>query len=147
MKKIVSGNSMKCLCLVIGLTLLVLTLTACGKSEFGVTDNTGKMMMITAENASRDAFFLVGSLDVADEEQIVITSNLTKGSVRVEIVTTAEEQSIDKLPDMNGEAIISADVTGTEEVSGTVPAGRYMLRATCLEKATGTIKVEVKPDV
>ena len=147
MKKIVSDNSIKCLCLVIGLALLTLTFTACGKSEFGVTDNTGKMMTITAEKASRDAFFLVGSLDVADGEQVVITSNLTKGSVRIEIVTTTEEQSIDKLPDMNGEAMISADVTGTEEVSGAVPAGRYMLRATCLEKATGTIRVEVKPVV
>ena len=145
MKKIMSGNSMKCLCLVIGLALLVLTLTACGKSEFGVTDNTGKLMTITAEKASRDAFFLVGSLDVADEEQIVITSNLTKGSVRVEIVTTAEEQSIDKLPDINGEAIITANLENGTSVSGTVDAGSYLLRATCLEKATGTIQIEVKP--
>lgn len=145
MKKLLSGNSLKLLCLVIGMALLTLTLTACGKSEFGVTENTGKLMMITAENAAKDALFLVGSLDVADGEQIVITSNLAKGSVRVEIVAAPEEQSIDKLPDMNGEAIISADVTSTMGASDTVPAGSYMLKATCLEKATGTIQIEVEP--
>ena len=147
MKKILSGNSLKLLCLFTGLALLTLTLTACGKSEFGVTENTGKLMMITAENAAKDALFLVGSLDVADGEQIVITSSLTKGSVRVEIIAAPEAQSIDKLPDMNGEAIISADVTTTKEASGTVSAGNYMLRATCLEKATGTIQIKVEPGV
>ena len=138
---------MKLLCLVTHLVLLTLILTACGKSEFGLTENTGKLMMIKAENAAKDAFFLAGSLDVADGEQIVITSNLTKGSVRIEVEAAPEEQSIDKLPDMNGEAIISADVTNTKGASGTVPAGSYMLRATCLEKATGTIQIEVKPAV
>ena len=43
-------------------------------------------MTITAQNADKDAFFMVGSLDVADGEQIDISANLTKGSVRVEIV-------------------------------------------------------------
>ena len=147
MKNILSYKSMKLLCLVTHLVLLTLILTACGKSEFGLTENTGKLMMIKAENAAKDAFFLAGSLDVADGEQIVITSNLTKGSVRIEVEAAPEEQSIDKLPDMNDEAIISADVTKTKGVSGTVPAGSYMLRATCLEKATGTIQIEVKPAV
>ena len=68
---------------------LMLTLTACGKSEFGLSENDGKHMTITARNADRDAFFMVGSLDVADGEQIEIAANLTKGSVRVEIVAGA----------------------------------------------------------
>ena len=83
---------------------LMLTLTACGKSEFGLSENDGKQcgksefglsendgkhMTITARNADRDAFFMVGSLDVADGEQIEIAANLTKGSVRVEIVAGA----------------------------------------------------------
>lgn len=131
--------------IIIAILMLVLTLTACGKSEFGVIENTGKQMTVMAQNADKDAFFMVGSLDVADGEQIVITSNLTKGSVRVEIVATSEEQSIDKLPDMNGEAIITADLEKQDGASGTVAAGSYLLRATCLEKATGTIQIEVKP--
>ncbi len=130
--------------IIIAILILILTLTACGKSEFGVTVNTGKKITVTAQNADKDAFFMDGSLDVANGEQIVITSSLTKGSVRVEIVAASEEQSIDKLPDLNGEAIITADLENGDSVSGTVAAGSYLLRAICLEKASGTIQIEVK---
>ncbi len=131
--------------MIIALVLSMLVLTACGKSEFGLSENTEKKMTITAENADKDALFMVGSLEVADGEQIAITSNLTKGSVRVEIIGTPEEQSIDQIPDMNAEATLTADLKSTDSVSGTVEAGTYMLKATCLEKATGTVLVEVTP--
>ena len=85
--------------IIVTILILMLTLTACGKSEFGVSENTGKQMTVIAQNADKDAFFMVGALDVADGEQIVIAASLTKGSVRVEIVSAAEEQSIDELPD------------------------------------------------
>ena len=124
--------------------LALLTLTGCGKSEFGLSVNTEKQMTITAENADKNAFFMVSSLEVSDGEQIIMTSNLTKGRIRVEIVGTPADQSINELPAMDGEAILTADLTGTEGASGTVPEGSYMLRATCLEKATGTIQIEVK---
>ena len=120
-------NSRRAGGIIIAILILILTLTACGKSEFGLSENTGKQMTVTAQNADKDAFFMVGSLDVADGEQIVITSNLTKGSVRVEIVATSEEPSIDKLPDLNGEAIITADLEKEESVSGTVAAGSYVV--------------------
>ncbi len=103
-------------------------------------------MTITAENATKDAFFLVGSLEVDDGEQIVITANLEKGQVRVEIIEAPEDQSIDTLPDMNVEPTITANVSNTEETSGTVPPGIYLLKATCLEKATGTVQVAVKAE-
>ena len=131
--------------MIIALVLSMLVLTACGKSEFGLSENTEKKMTITAENSDKDAFFMVGSLEVADGEQICITSGLTKGSIRVEIVGTPEEQSIDQIPDMNAEATLTADLKSTDSVSGTVETGTYMLKATCLEKATGTVLVEVTP--
>ena len=84
------------------LLLLALALTACGKSVFGMTENTEKRMTITAENADKDAFFMIGTLVVDNGEQIDITSNLSDGEVRVEIVAIPEEQSIDKLPDKFG---------------------------------------------
>ena len=127
------------------LSLLALTLTACGRSEFGLTENTEKRMLITAENADKDAFFMTGTLEVDDSEQIVISSDLKKGKVRVEIVRMSEEQSIDKLPETDKEATIAANLVNTDSASGTVAAGSYMLRATCLEKATGTVQIEVKP--
>ena len=134
-----------CAFAVIMVMVLALMLTGCGKSEFTMTENTGKLMSIKAENAGRDDFFMVGSLEVADGEQIVITSELAKGTIRVEIIGTPEEQSIDELPDTDGEPTITANAHGSDQVSGTVPAGSYMLKATCLEKATGTVRIEVLP--
>ena len=131
--------------MIIALVLSMLVLTACGKSEFGLSENTEKKMTITAENADKDSFFMVGSLEVADGEQIAITSNLTKGSVRVEIIGMPAEQSIDQIPDLNVEPTITSNLKSTDSVSGTVAAGTYMLKATCLEKATGTVLVEVSP--
>ena len=130
---------------IIALLLAALLLTACGKSEFGMAENTAKRMTIAADNADKKDFFMVGSLEVEDGEQIVVTSNLKKGSIRVELVSTPAEQSIDQLPEMNGEATLTAEHTGTDGVSGTVPAGSYLLRATCLEKASGTVEIEVQP--
>ena len=127
------------------LVLLAVSFTGCGKTVFGVTDNTEKQITITAQNADKDAYLMVGTLEVADGEQIVITSGLEKGSVRVEIVAAPEDQSIDVFPDMEGAAIITADVSGADAASGTVPAGFYLVRATCLEKAAGTVLIEVKP--
>ena len=125
--------------------LLLAALTACGRSEFGPSENTGKQMTITAENAARDAFFMSGSLEVAEGEQIVIAADLAKGSIRVEIVGVPEEQSADTLPDFDGEAILTADLDSTESVSGTVPPGWYMVKATCLERATGTVRIDAEP--
>ena len=125
--------------------LALLLLTACGKSEFGVTENTGKLMMITAVNADKDDFFIVGSLDVAEGEQITATADLTKGSIRVEIFRWSDDQSIDKYPATDGETILTANLSSTDSASGTVAAGHYSLKAICLEKATGTVSVEVKP--
>lgn len=126
------------------LMLLAMMLTSCGRSEFTVTTNTAKRMTITAEKADKGASFTVGTLEVTDGEAIVITANLTKGSVRVEIIRAPAEQSIDALPDLEGEVIILANLEGTDGASGTVPAGGYLMRATCLETATGTVQIEVK---
>ena len=51
---------------IFALVVLTMVLTACGKSEFGLTENTEKKMTITAERADKDAFFMVGSLEVSD---------------------------------------------------------------------------------
>ena len=126
--------------------LALLSMTACGKTEFGLTENTGKKMTVTAVRTGRDAFFLAGTLEVSDGEEIVITSGLKKGTIRVELVREADKQSIGELPDIvDGEAAFKAEVSGTDTASGTVPAGSYMLRATGIKKATGTVQIEVKP--
>ena len=133
----------KCYALFLALAILALTLTACGRSAFGVTENTGKRMTITAERADKDAFFMLGTLEVDEGEQLAINANLTKGAIRVEIIAVDAEQSIDKLPNMDSEPALMANLKATESTSGTLPAGDYLLRATCLEKATGTVQIEV----
>ena len=125
--------------------LSLLTLTACGTSEFGMTENTEKRMVITAERAAKDDFFLVGSLKVDEGEQITISSDLEKGSVRVEILRWGEEQDADTLPETGGEATLTANLHAADGASGTVEPGNYSLKAVCLEKATGTVTVEVVP--
>ena len=77
-------------------------------------------------------------------EQIAIDANLTKGSIRVELLGAPAEQSADSLPVINEEPIMKADLKNKDGASGTVPAGDYMVKATCLEKATGTVLIEVK---
>ena len=133
------------LALIILMALLVQTLTSCGRSEFGVTENTGKRITITAEKADKDAFLMVGALEAADGEQIVIASDLAKGSVKVEILRAPEEQQDDQSLAIDDEPILMANVSRTDTAAGGVTAGSYLLRATCIEKATGTIQVEVTP--
>lgn len=135
---------MKKLTAILLILLLCIALAACGKSEFGLSENDGRLMTITAGNADKDAFFMSGSLEADEGDEIVISASLKKGTVRIEIVSAPEEQSIDELPNMDGEAVITANASGSDMISGTVPAGSYMIRATSLEKATGTIRIEVK---
>ena len=132
------------LTVILALAISVLALTACGKSEFSGNWEGEKKMTITAENASQNDYFMSGTLTVADGEQVVISANLTKGSVRVELIGVPEGQSIDSVPEMDGEPIMKADLKATDGASGTVPAGEYRVKTTCLEKATGTVLVEAK---
>ena len=132
------------LALILALVLCALTLTACAKSEFGVTTNTEKHMTIDAVNADKDDSFMVGTLEAAEGEQVTIAANLKSGSIRVELVA-ADTQDGDKLPETDGNAIITANLVSTDSSTGTVPAGSYMIRATCLEKATGTVEINLEP--
>ena len=127
------------------LALMMLTLSSCLKSEFKVTENTEKRMTITAQNAARDVFFMTGSLVAAEGERITISSDLKKGSIQVEIFESADEQSIDKIPETDGEARIMIILSNTDSASGGVTAGTYLVKATCLEKTTGTVRIEIKP--
>lgn len=126
------------------LAFSMILLAGC-KSEFTMTENTEKRMTISAQNADKKDFFMVGSLEVEEGEQIMITSDLSKGSVRVEILGNPDSGDVNEVPELNGEAIMTADLKVGESVSDTVPAGSYMMKATCLEKATGTVTIEVKP--
>ena len=102
-------------------------------------------MVIIAENAAKDSMFEVGTLTVEEGEKISVTADLKKGEILVEIIEEPENQSIDELPDLDRDPILSSKMKNSDAVSGGMPAGSYSVRATCLEKATGTIVVEVVP--
>ena len=123
----------------------LIMLAGCGKSEFGVIDNTENRMVINAENAEKDAYFIVGTLEAEEGQLIEAKADLKKGEVRVEIFTKPEGQNISELIETEGDVILKADLRTDEWASGTISAGSYMVKATCLETATGTVTVEVKP--
>jgi len=119
--------------------------TACEKSEFGLIEDTDKKIVIDAVNASEDSAVSGGPLEAEEGDQIIITSDMEKGSVSVEIFEAPAEQSKDELPEVEGEPTITSVCDGVSTQSGTVSAGSFILNATCTEKATGTITVEVIP--
>ena len=130
------------------LILAVMMLTSCGKSEFKVTENTGKLMTISAVRAEKDAFFSIGSIEVDDGEKVVISSDMKKGSIRVEVYGP-DQATIDSNPDLSGEVALSADLAvtdGGKGASATMPAGSYQVKATCLETATGTVRITAEPE-
>ena len=89
--------------------LAAVLLAGCGKSEFGMSENSEKRMVITAENADKDSFFAVGTLYVEEGEQVEITADLSKGAVRVELFSAPTEGSKDELPKMDGTATITVN--------------------------------------
>ncbi len=132
------------LAVILALVLCALTLTACEKSEFGLIASTEKHMTINARNAEKDDTFMLGTLEAGEGEQVTIVADLKSGSIRVELVA-AEMQDGGQLPETDGDAIITANLVRDESATGTLPAGSYLLRATCLEKATGTVEIDVQP--
>lgn len=139
---------MKRICTLTAAAAMVLSaalFAGCGKSEFTANDFTEKEMVIIAENAAKDSMFEVGSLTVEEGEKISITADMTKGEIWVEIFQEPENQSIDELPDLDREPIMTTVMKNNDAVSGGMPAGSYSVRATCTERATGTVTVEVVP--
>ena len=134
----------KRIAVILALALSALLLTACGKSEFGVIQNDPDRIVISAENAEKEAFFVTGTLEVAEGQQIVAAADLEKGSIRVEIYAAPEgEESVNELTDL-GDALLTGDLKTDERFEGGMAAGSYLVKAICLEKATGSVEVTVQ---
>lgn len=129
--------------LILVLILSAPMLSGCGKTEFGVTENTGKHMTIRAERARKDDFFMLGTLEVEDGEQIAIAADLAEGRIRVEILEAPESAA--EITDTDREPILIANLHSSDGTTATMPAGNYLMKATCLEKASGSIRIDVQP--
>ena len=136
---------MKRIALILALALSALLLTACGASEFGVIQNDPDRIVISAENADKDAFFVTGTLEVAEGQQIVAAADLEKGSIRVEIYAAPEgEESVSELTEL-GDALLTGDLKADERFEGGMAAGSYLVKAICLNRATGSVEITVQP--
>ena len=119
-------------------------LTACGTSELIMNVNDEKSMTITAETADVDAFAMVGTLDVAEGEQIVVEPALDEGSVELEFISGEGMDDVEEVPDTDTEPQMVTEVSGSEMQIVGIPEGSYLVKAIVKEKATGSIEITVK---
>ena len=134
----------KSIAIVLVLILSMLAFAACSTSEFSLEGSDEKKMTVSAKNGEKDSVAAVGGLVVGEGEMVVVTADLTEGSIRVEVME-AEETGEEEAPDLSGEVIFTANLESTDSSSAEMNAGEYMVRATCLEQATGTVTIEVVP--
>ena len=127
------------------LTVSMIAMTSCGKSEFGGESVDDKHMTINAVKADTGDFFVTGSLEVEEGEQIAIDTKLESGEITVEFISAEGMDNPDEIPDLEGEATYTAYLSGTNQQSVSFGAGSFMIKPTVTDKATGTIDITVEP--
>ena len=127
------------------LAVSMLAMTSCGKKEFSGSIDGDKNMTINAVKADTGDYFVTGSLVVEDGEEIAIDSNLESGAITVEFISSGGEESIEELPELDGEATYTAFLEGTNSQTVSFGTGTFMIKPTVTDKATGTITITVQP--
>ena len=127
------------------LTVSMFVMVSCGKHEFSGNMDDEKNMTITAVNADTGDYFATGTLVVEDGEQVSIDTALEKGEITVEFIASEGEESIDELPELDGEATYTAYLSGTNSQAVSFGAGSFMIKPTVTDKATGTVTITVQP--
>lgn len=125
------------------LVVAMMTMGACKGTGLVMNSTSEKSMTVEADRAAAGDYAMVGSLEVAEGEQVTISSNLEKGEIQIELYGTAAEQSAEEVPEMEGEAAMMFKAAATDSQSGTLAEGSYMVKATVNEKATGTVQIDV----
>ena len=133
-------------------TLIVLTvfamamfMTSCQSSDFAVVSNDINDFSITAENAGDDMSGTSGTLEITDEDEVVVTPALEKGEITIEFLDASGLDDPEEVPDVDAlEAVATVTVSGNEETVVGVKAGNYLVKATGGEKATGTVDITVR---
>ena len=128
---------------VIVLAASMLTLVSCGKSELTGEVIDEKSMTVTASKADTGDYFVTGSLEFEEGEQLSIEPNLESGEMTIEFINGEGMDSPDELPDVSGDAQYTAFISGTNAQTVSMPAGTYMIKVTVTDKATGTVAINV----
>ena len=123
----------------------MLAMTSCTKEEFSGSVESDRNMTIKAVKADTGDFFATGTLVVEDGEQVSIDTALEKGEITVEFIASEGEESIDELPELDGEATYTAYLSGTNSQAVSFGAGSFMIKPTVTDKATGTVTITVQP--
>ena len=127
------------------LTVSMIAMTSCGKSEFSGVADDDKHMTINAVKADTGDFFVTGTLEVEEGEQVAIDTKLESGEITVEFISAEGMDNPDEVPDLEGEATYTAYLSGTNQQAVSFGAGSFMIKPTVTEKATGTIDITVEP--
>ena len=128
------------------LAIAMMMVTSCEKTDFVFTSKSDTLITLETLNSPKDTEAMTGSLTTGEGDQIAVTASLDEGTVRIEVYQMPEEQSADELPELSGEPVMTADLSRTDMQAGGVAPGPYMVKAIVLEKATGTVNIEVKPE-
>ena len=128
---------------VIVLAASMLTLVSCGKSELTGEVIDEKSMTVTASKADTGDYFVTGSLEFEEGEQLSIEPNLESGEMTIEFINGEGMDNPDELPDVSGDAQYTAFISGTNVQKVSMPSGSYMIKVTVTDKATGTVAINV----
>lgn len=128
---------------VIVLAASMLAMVSCGKSELSGEIIDDKSMAVTASKADTGDYFVTGSLEIEEGEQLSIEPNLESGEMTIEFINGEGMDNPDELPDVSGDAQYTAFISGTNAQTVSMPAGTYMIKVTVTDKATGTVAINV----
>ena len=131
--------------------LSILILTGChnksGKPDLEVVPHDDNTITITADKAGISGIGGAG-ITIADDQQLIIDSVLSKGSIQLKLFRDDEPASVDASLDeiLHADEMPALDVkinsAGTTE--HTLQPGEYTLFVNVLEKTTGNITLSVK---
>lgn len=127
------------------LAISMLAMTACSGGSLSADAQDEKNIIITADKADEDHEITIGTLEVGEGEQVVLSADLEEGALKIELFAEPEDQSIDELPEIDGEPVFWAELANKDNASGTLEAGSYMIKITPTEKATGTATIAAGP--
>lgn len=125
------------------LTASMLTMVSCGKSELSGEIIDDKSMAVTASKADTGDYFVTGSLEIEEGEQLSIEPNLESGEMTIEFISAEGMDNPDELPELDGEAQYTAFISGTNAQKVSMPSGSYMIKVTVTDKATGSVTINV----
>lgn len=130
------------------LMLAMLMMTGCSSSEFGLVVNDDNTAVVTAENAGEDDSSSAGTITVGENQQISVeASEGAEGTLQLDFIAEgelSEDADADELAEaLEAAPTLTLVVEGEQSTSGPIPAGDYLIKASSLDKLTGTYTISV----